>query len=172
MAAGATYEPIATTTVSGSSTTLITFSSISGSYTDLILVADIGAMSEITAFRFRFNDDSGSNYSYVQMSGNGSAAASTKDNNQVSGLVSGALLNTTDRSIFIMNIMNYSNTTTYKTTINRGNRGASSEAAVSACASMWRSTSAITKVTVSPNYGGSVVIPAGSTFTLYGIAAA
>ena len=172
MAAGATYEPIATTTVSGSSTTSVAFSSISGSYTDLILVADMGAMPEITAIRFRFNDDTNSNYSYVQMSGNGSAAASTTDSNQSSGLVSGALSNTTDRSIFIMNIMNYSNTTTYKTTINRGNRGADTLAAVSACVSTWRSTSAITKVTVSPNYGGTVVIPAGSTFTLYGITAA
>lgn len=173
MAAGATYEPIATTTVSGSSTTEVTFSSISGSYTDLILVADIGAMSEITAIRFRFNDDTNSNYSYIQMSGSGSATATTADGNQSSGLVSGTLSNTTNRSIFIMNIMNYSNTTTYKTTINRGGRGAdSSIAAVSSCTSIWRSTSAITKVGISPNYNASIIIPAGSTFTLYGILAA
>jgi hypothetical protein len=172
MAAGPTYTPIATTTTTGGSTEVITFSSVPSTYTDLVLIANTGPMSEITAFRFRFNSDSGSNYSYLQMSGNGSSAASTKDPNQVSGLVSGSLFNTTDRSMFIMNIMNYANTTTYKTTINRGSRAADSLAAVSACASMWRSTSAITTVAVSPNFGGGVFIPAGSTFTLYGITAA
>lgn len=172
MAAGPTYEPIATTTATGGVTEVITFSSIPGTYTDLLLVANTGPMPQITAFRFRFNSDSGSNYSYLQMSGNGSAAASTVDSNQDSGLVSGSLMNTTDRSMFIMNIMNYSNTTTYKTTLNRGSRAADSLAAVSACVSMWRSTSAITTVTVSPNYGGGLYIPNGSTFTLYGIACA
>ena len=36
MAAGRTYEPIATTTL-GSNATSVTFSNISGSYTDLVL---------------------------------------------------------------------------------------------------------------------------------------
>lgn len=173
MAAGKTYDSLATTTVSGSSTTQITFNSISSNYTDLILVAEIGPMSEVTAIRFRFNGDSGSNYSYVQLSGNGSSGASTADTAQVSGLVSGSLSNTSNRTMFIMNIMNYSNTTTYKTTLNRGSRGIdTSLAATSFCASLWRSTSAITSVSVSPNFSGGIVIPAGSMFTLYGIAAA
>ena len=37
MAAGATYEPIATNTL-GSAAASVTFSGISGSYTDLILI--------------------------------------------------------------------------------------------------------------------------------------
>ncbi len=172
MAAGSTYTPIQTYTATGSTTEVITFSSIPSTYTDLMLIANLGPMSEITAFRFRFNSDSGSNYSYRQMSGNGSAAASTADTNQASGLVSGSLMNTTDRSMFIMNIFNYANTTTYKTTVNRGSRAADTLAAVSACVSPWRSTSAITTIAVSGNFGGGVYIPAGSTFTLYGITAA
>lgn len=169
MAAGNTYTPIATTTVTGSVTEVITFSSISGNYTDLVLVANIGPMSAITAFRFRFNSDSGDNYSYRQMSGNGTSVASTADTAQASGLVSGSLMNTTDRSMFIMNIPNYSNTITYKTTLNTGSRGADSSAAISTCVSMWRSTAAITTIAVAGNLGGGVFIPAGSTFTLYGI---
>ena len=92
MAAGNTYTPIATTTVTGSVTEVITFSSISGNYTDLVLVANIGPMSAITAFRFRFNSDSEDNYSYRQMSGNGTSVASTADTAQASGLVSGSLM--------------------------------------------------------------------------------
>jgi hypothetical protein len=40
MAAGATYTPIATYTVSGSSTLTYTFSSIPSTYTDLVLVVN------------------------------------------------------------------------------------------------------------------------------------
>jgi hypothetical protein len=173
MPAGVTYNPLATFTVSGSSTTQINFTSISGSYTDLVLVAEMAPMPSVTAICFRYNGDSASNYAYVQLSGNGSSGTATSDQNQTFGLVSGALSNTTNRSMFIMNIMNYSNTTTYKPTINRGSRAIdTSLAAVSLCASTWRSTSAITQVTVTPNFGGGIVIPAGSMFTLYGIAAA
>ena len=39
MAAGNTYEAIATNTVTGSSTTTVTFSSIPSTYTDLIIVS-------------------------------------------------------------------------------------------------------------------------------------
>lgn len=173
MPAGKTYTALATTTVTGGSTTQITFSSISQSYTDLVLIAEMAPMPSITAIRFRFNGDSSSNYAYVQLSGNGSSGTSTSDTNQVSGLVSGAISNTSNRSMFVMNIMNYSNTTTYKTTINRGSRGIdTSLAATSLCASTWRSTSAINQVVVTPSFGGDIVIPAGCMFTLYGIASA
>ena len=173
MAAGSTYTPIATATATGGVTEIITFSSISGSYTDLILIANTGPMPEITAFRFRFNSDAGSNYSYLQASTLGSNAATTQDANQVSGLVSGSLMNTTDRSMFVINILNYSNSSTYKTTINTGSRADSTNlAALSMCVSTWHSTSPITTVSISGGFGGGVYIPNGSTFTLYGIAAA
>ena len=103
MAAGSTYTPLATTTVSGSSTYIISFTFISSSYTDLVLIGEVAPQSEITAFGFRFNGDSSSLYSYLQMSGNGGSEASTLDTNQTKGLISGALMNTTTRSIFKMN---------------------------------------------------------------------
>jgi hypothetical protein len=62
--------------------------------------------------------------------------------------------------------MNYSNATTYKTIINRGNTASST---VITRSGMWRSTSAITSITVNNDASNYL---AGSTFTLYGIAAA
>jgi hypothetical protein len=59
--------------------------------------------------------------------------------------------------------MNYSNTTTYKTIIARGS-GASNE--VKAQVNLWRSTSAITSITV---YAGGGNFNSGASFTLYGI---
>jgi hypothetical protein len=62
--------------------------------------------------------------------------------------------------------MNYSNATTYKTMLSRANNGA---AGVDAIANLWRSTAAISSITVKITGGN---MKAGSTFTLYGIAAA
>jgi hypothetical protein len=66
--------------------------------------------------------------------------------------------------------MNYSNATTFKTVLSRGNR-ASAETA--ADVNLYRSTSALTRIDLA--MGGSFPtnnFATGSTFTLYGIAAA
>jgi hypothetical protein len=66
----------------------------------------------------------------------------------------------------ITHFNNYSNATTYKTILSRGNNASSSVTAYSA---LWRSTSAINEIKVFTLSGN---LRAGSTFTLYGIAAA
>jgi hypothetical protein len=67
----------------------------------------------------------------------------------------------------IIHFMNYSNTTTYKSLLARGNNAASGTDAI---ASLWRSTAAITSITFNLQTGGTFDI--GSTITLYGITAA
>jgi hypothetical protein len=62
--------------------------------------------------------------------------------------------------------MNYANTTTYKSVLNRMD---DAEYAVGANAGMWRSTAAINSIKIN---AGSGNLPAGLTATLYGIAAA
>ena len=69
----ATYDCIATTTLSSAQSS-VTFSSISGSYTDLIIISDAILASGNDALGLRFNSDSGSNYSYTFMYGNGTSA--------------------------------------------------------------------------------------------------
>jgi hypothetical protein len=63
--------------------------------------------------------------------------------------------------------MNYSNTTTYKTWLSRSG---ASDRATEALVGLWRSTSAITTIALSIDAGATY--STGSTFTLYGIAAA
>jgi hypothetical protein len=58
---------------------------------------------------------------------------------------------------------NYSNTTTFKTFLSRTNVASDR---VEALVGLWRSTSAITSITL---YCGSNSFVTGSTFTLYGI---
>jgi hypothetical protein len=158
-----TYEPIATTTV-GTATNSVTFSTISGGYTDLVLVWN-GATSDSENVSLQFNSDTGSNYSVTRMRGTGSAAQSSRWSNLT--LMFGPNPDTTGNSTVIWQVMNYSNSTTYKTAIAKGG-GAGGE--TGAYVGLWRSTSAITSLTVI--IGNSENMNTGSILTLYGIKAA
>ena len=162
-----TYTPIATTTLSSAAAT-VTFSSIAGTYTDLILICQTSVASGTVQNQIQFNSDTGTNYSATILSGNGSVVLSTR-NSSVSQITLGYDdYNTTAiGQMSIVNIQNYSNTTTYKTTIQRGSNA---NTGVSATVGLWRSTSAITSILVKNSGGVNFVI--GSTFTLYGIAKA
>jgi hypothetical protein len=167
MPAGPTYEPINTTTVSGTSTSQIDFNSISSAYTDLVLVSNYGISANLYGLRIRFNADTGSNYSDTILYGDGGSAASSRDTSATSIITSAVgVSNNVLNYNFICNIQNYSNTSTYKTALVRAN--AANRETV-ACVGLWRSTSAITSVNV---FVGSGYILSGSTFTLYGIEAA
>lgn len=161
-----TYDKIATNTLS-SATGTVTFSAISGSYTDLVLVVSTTNNTGVTApaVYLRFNSDTGSNYSTTMLYGDGSSAGSGRSTsstyallNWLGGGSSSIIVNS------ITHIFNYSNTTTFKTLLSRYNN---SSAEVDAGVSLWRSTSAITSVTVLDTTGRNFAT--GSTFTLYGI---
>lgn len=162
MAAGSTYTPIATTTL-GSNATSYTFSSIPSTYTDLIIVANHTSSVGVGWFA-RFNGDNATNYSMTYVGGNGSAAESVRETNATCTRVGNAYptLGTT-----IIQIQNYSNTTTYKTQISRTNNSSNF---VAATVGLWRSTAAINSVTLLTNTTDT--FQTGSTFTLYGIQAA
>jgi len=161
----ATYEPIATTTVS-TATTQIDFNSISGSYTDIVAVISGTVATTVNPY-IRFNSDSGSNYSATWVAGSGSAASSSRQSN-VTNILIGAF--GTAVSTLSVHIMNYANTTTNKTIVSRSSTTSTTNQAVSAWVGLWRDSDAITDI--------SFIVPAtrewqsGTTFTLYGIAAA
>jgi hypothetical protein len=166
-----TYEKIATTTVSGSSTDVVTFSSISGSYTDLVLVINY-AVSNTGNLVMRFNSDTGANYSDTELYGDGSTAGSQRRTSGTFIDIERALASNSSviNQNAIVNIQNYSNTTTYKTALIRSNETSGSYPGVDALAGLWRSTSAITSVSIITRQSGQYLL-AGSTFTLYGIKA-
>lgn len=157
-----TYEPIATQTVSASNVT-ITFTSIPSTYTDLVLVT--GSSNTLGGvYNLRFNNDSGSNYSYTVFSGNGSATACTNYVSQTSTNLfnipgSGSIQMTT-----ITHLMNYANTSVYKSLFTRAN---DTSGLVNETAGFWLNTSAINRIDLSTS-GASNFIN-GSVITLYGI---
>lgn len=159
-----TYEPISTQVLS-STQTVITFSSIPQTYTDLVLIINAKNTSTGNYILTRFNSDSGTNYSQTRLVGNGSTASSARDVNDNSFAVM-YQSTATDPGICIMHIMNYANTTTYKTAISRDSYAA--DTTFLRCA-LWRNTNAISTITLTIN-GGS--FNTTSSFTLYGIKAA
>ena len=159
-----TYEPIATTTLANATTLTVTFSSIPATYTDLVAVIAGTHTSALTGFTCNFNNvTTGGLYSRTVLIGNGSAASSARNTSQDEGLI--GLLGT-GQSNTIVHIMNYSNTTTYKTTLARANDAGNT---VRAQVNLWRDTAAINRLdfTMGTNYFGN-----GTIFTLYGIKAA
>jgi hypothetical protein len=167
MAAGATYEPIATTSLSGASS--YTFSSISGSYTDLILIGSINGVSSAADIWYRVGNgsvDTGTNYSWTWLSG----FLATTDSERASSVnklyIDGWGTIGTGNSIIKTQINNYSNTTTYKTVLTQ-RTDAAKEA--NAQIGLWRSTSAINTIQLGLDSG---TFNSGTVLTLYGIAAA
>ena len=170
-----TYEPIQTYTVSGTSTTTVTFSDIAGTYTDLILVADYATSVAGAQTIYYFNGvTSGTPYSTTEMYGVGSGSGSSyrfTNQNQLwfsSGVGSGSTLGQTNATI---HIMNYANTTTNKTSLYRQNSNSGTYPGVVAGVGLWRSTSAITSVSIKADTG-TTKFASGSIFTLYGVKAA
>ena len=160
-----TYEPIATQTLSSTVST-VTFSSIPGTYTDLVLVSTPLTTGN-TAMGARFNSDSSNIYSQTYME---AYLATPVSSSRVSGQsetgIGYSSANTTPYTS-IAQFMNYANTTTFKTNVSR-----SSAATVDVIlyAGLYRSTAAITSITLV--LSGSQSFTSGSTFTLYGIKAA
>ena len=174
MAKTATYSLIASYTVP-SATASYTFSSIPGTFTDLVLViTGIGA-SGTTFPWMRFNSLSTSIYSdttiYGISSGNGSNRRTANSRGYVAENVE---MSTTQITNTLVNIMDYSNSTTYKTYLARNNNGATTGTYVGteAIVGLAQLTAAITSITIGTASGGTDYnFAAGSTFKLYGIQA-
>lgn len=164
-----TYKPIATTTLGGAVASY-TFSSIPNTYTDLVLVYRTRASSQNTYIDVicQVNSDTGTNYSYTYLTGDGASSSSGRSSNQVKMFfdANGAPWNAFWGS-GVGHFMNYANTTTYKTMISRGNNAGGTSGGVDVVVNLWRSTSAINSIKIFLN--GAYNLDTDSTFTLYGI---
>jgi len=158
-----TYVALDTTTVV-TATPSITFSNISQAYTDLVVVmTGTIASGGAGAASFQFNGDTSStNYSNTRLYGDGTNAASTRNSNQPRVVV--AFFSDSLPSTNIVSIMNYANSTTYKTCVYRNN---ASDNRAQAGVGLWRSTSAINEILITNSAGLNFTV--GTTFSLYGI---
>lgn len=171
----ATYEPVATQTISGSVAASVTFSSIGSTYTDLVLIMSVRSdrvTNGSSSIRLEFNGDTASNYSSIYMYGNGATptsgqATSTTPMPQIGEAPGGATLTTT-QGLAKVSLFSYAGSTN-KTVLSEWAADRNGAGLVGRTVGLWRSTAAITsiKITIS---GQNIEI--GSSFTLYGIKAA
>ena len=164
-----TYVALQTYTVPNNTTSTVSFTSIPSTYTDLILVFNGSMVSGgASSFHYTFNSDTGSNYSFTRINGTGSSATSDRQTSQPAFTPD---VNFYNNSINITQIMNYANTTTYKTVLFRNSETYSS-ASIRQSVGLWRSTAAITSMTITTDNLSVCYFTSGSTFSIYGIKAA
>jgi hypothetical protein len=116
----------------------------------------------------RFNNDTESNYSATILGGDGVNAVSDRQTSATKIFLTYNSALSSTRGVNIVNIMNYANSTTYKTCLVRSTNTASGQG-TDAIVGLWRNTNAITEIDL---YLTGTNLATGSTFTLYGIAAA
>jgi len=169
MAAGNTYTPIATTTVSSNQTSY-TFSSIPGSYTHLELVVNGQVNNANYTMSIAFNGNTGSyNHGAIYQLSSASTFASYKNDGQLTssamyngfGTDSGASMAKylfpfyTSTAITKSFIIKATSTIGYETTVGVGSVN---------------NTAAITSIKISPDGNNTrASFTAGTTMTLYGI---
>lgn len=159
--------PLANITLSSSAAT-VTFSSISGSYRDLMLTSVSNLVTAGNQMRIRFNSDTGTNYSYVLMSGYSSSSTYSASQANQTGVLFGwnGKASSLGKSMTQLHILDSIATDKHKTLLLKDHDF--DQTTVELDAWRWASTSAITSITISTT-GGDIL--AGSSFALYGISA-
>jgi hypothetical protein len=163
-----TYEKIQSTTL-GSAAANITFSSIPATYTDLrISFYTAPNLTTVSNVFIRYNGDSGSNYSFTRIFGNGSTVSSDASTSQTKIIIgNGALSTTTNPSFYGVDIFSYAGST-FKTCLVDANNDNNGSGVVERTVGLWRDTAAITSITLNLE-GGAIDLEPGTTATLYGI---
>lgn len=160
---GGYFTPIATYTLSSTISTY-TFSSIPQTYLDLVIVCNL--IGDTTNYvQFRYNGDTGANYDRQILSGSsGGGVSAWYDNAQtyISPNYHDSS-NTNYKQYSRTEIFGYAGSK-YKTSVTQGG----SASGLTIAGNTWRSTAAITSITLITNSGNFTT---GSTVTIYGYGA-
>ena len=168
------YESIATVTVGSGGSSSVTFSSIPGTYKNLQIRAsnrDTRTGTNEQSVRMQFNSDAGNNYSRHYLEGYGSGTPSvggTASTDWIKvGLSPTSSANANTYGVFIVDILDYADTSKYKTARSFGGDDLNGSGTIGLWSGLWMNTTAITSITLSPT--NSELWVANSKFALYGI---
>ena len=168
------FESIATVNGTGSAAS-IEFTSIPSTYTHLqvrgIIQPNNPSGGGATFVAMRINNDTGTNYAYHYLRGDGASVTASGGGSQNIGLVA---LSTQGNATnvftgFVMDILDYANTNKYKTVRTLGGYDANGSGNVSLISVLWQNTNAITSIKIFANDGLNLNVSANATFALYGI---
>ena len=165
------YESIATVTVGSGGAANVEFTSISSIYTHL-QIRSIGRTTQSATASFigiEMNSDTGSNYSYHILQGDGSSAVGGSLSSQTKTYARDFTAANAGANTFgaiIIDVLDYANTNKYKTIRNLGGTDNNGNGTINLTSGLWMSTSAITSIKFTPESGNFAQY---SQFALYGI---
>jgi hypothetical protein len=155
------YQSISTVTVGAGGAASITFSSIPATYQHLqirLLARSLDSAGTVN-LTTQLNGDTGSNYSWHRVFGNGTstgAGGSATQTNAIIGQISGATAASSIFGVASIDLLDYKETTKYKTIrslvgFDDNNGGAG--AVVQLFSGLWQSSSATTSIALSSGTG-------------------
>ena len=167
IASATSYESISTVTVGSGGTSAVTFSSIPATYTHL-QVRGIARSTGSSSMKLRVNSDTGSNYSYHQLYGNGSTVSSNGYASFTTMYIANLPVAADGANLFdgfVIDILDYANTSKNKTFRSLNGFDANGSGYIALESDAWLNTSAVTTL----EFTTSVGIAQYSSFALYGI---
>jgi hypothetical protein len=146
------YESIATVTVGVGGSSVITFSSIPSTYKHLQLRISTRATyaPSDTGGILNFNSDSGTNYAWHRIYGDGSvvtAGGSASSTFARIDRMTGGSSTANAFGVMVVDILDYANTSKYKTMRSLGGYDGNGAGWIGFNSSLWMNTSAITSIT-------------------------
>lgn len=165
---GAMY-PLQVVSVGPSGASSITFSNIPSTYKHLQIRGISFPVSGPDGLCARINGDSGTNYTYHEIYGTGSATGTQFETGKTAILELGGSSSSTIPGAIVMDILDYANTNKYKTIRTLAGTDANGSGTVRLVSNLWLNTNAITSINL---YGTSSNLAQGSQFALYAIKAA
>ena len=167
------YESIATVTVGSGGAANVEFTSIPGTYTHLQIrgiAKDDGGTANTRFLVFRFNSDTGSNYAWHTLQGEGSVVNTNDGPSENYAYISGINEGTANVfTAFVIDILDYANTNKYKTARGLGGFDANGSGLITFNSSLWQNTNAITSITLDARATLLGNFEQYSHFALYGI---
>lgn len=163
------FQSIATTVVDATADLTITFSSIPSGYKHLQIRAIALSATDSVPVLLRFNSDTGANYSWHTLNGQGSVAGSgagTSASSVILTLNANRGLDASNPWAYVIDILDYTDTNKFTTV--RALHGAdyNGSGEVNFTSGNWRNTDAVSTITLSMASSG---FNQYSSFALYGI---
>jgi len=152
----------------GSATSSITFSSIPSTYKHLQIRWTALTSSNNADLAFRFNGDTGTNYTFHGIEGNGTSASGSNNGTGLTSTPLGIGTSTASTAgVGVLDLLDYTSTNKYKTVRSLFGYDANGSGYIILRSGLWSATAAaITSVTILSSPGN---INSNSQFALYGV---
>jgi hypothetical protein len=166
------YESIASTTVGAGGSSSVTFSGIPSTYTHLqirFIARSTFASGNIDIVGMQLNSDAANNYAWHWLFGDGSspgAGSATTTSNITFRDINNANTTANTFGAFVIDILDYANTSKYKTTRALGGYDANGNGKINSDSGLWMNTNAVSNIAL---YAGNANFAQYSSFALYGI---